>query len=58
MRTSRSRRRSFARGEFDAAMRDLRNERAVPADRSEFTRRHIEKALARAGKKTEGRSND
>lgn len=54
VRTSRTRRRSMSAFEFDASLRDLRKDRAK-ADLSDFTKRHIEKALADAAKRGGGR---
>ena len=47
-------RRRMASFEASMAIRDLRNERDR-SDRSDFTKRHIEKALADAAKRGGGR---
>ncbi|MFC4172669.1 hypothetical protein ACFOYU_11450 [Microvirga sp. GCM10011540] len=49
VRTSKSRRRFMSRFEADMATRDLRQ--AKSSDVSDFTKRHIEKALADAAKR-------
>jgi hypothetical protein len=48
VRTSKSRRRAMMRGEFDAALRDMRRDRPEPTTetREEWKRRQVQEALA------------